>query len=201
MSTNGEVFNWRAPFGANCCYTFHMQFQVPQFIEVEDKIFGPLTFKQFVYVIGGAGCCYLFWRILPIYTAAPLMLIVGGLAVALAFLQFNGRPFIVALEHGVFYFLRSKLYLWNKERKRPAAQKKQVEAEKTPAYIPRLSDSKLHDLAWALDIQERIQSGIASSEDREVYAMRAARDDVVAPVRPTRSDTSYGVRTAREARV
>ena len=27
-----------------------MQYQVPQFIEVEDKIFGPLTFKQFLYI-------------------------------------------------------------------------------------------------------------------------------------------------------
>ncbi|OGG45015.1 hypothetical protein A2673_02910 [Candidatus Kaiserbacteria bacterium RIFCSPHIGHO2_01_FULL_50_13] len=167
-----------------------MQFQVPQFIEVEDKIFGPLTFKQFIYVIGGAGCCYLFWRILPLYIAAPFILAVGTLAVALAFLQFNGRPFIVALEHGLFYFLRSKLYLWNKEHKRAEIQKKEIGAAKPPSYIPHLSGSKLHDLAWALDIQERIQSGTASSEDRETYAMRDARDNVVAPVR-----------TAREARI
>ena len=43
-----------------------MQFQVPQFIEVEDKIFGPLTFKQFVYVAGGAGLAYLVWRVSPL---------------------------------------------------------------------------------------------------------------------------------------
>ena len=55
-----------------------MQFQVPQFIEVEDKIFGPLTFKQFVYVLGGAGACYLLWRVLPIYAAVPLMIAIGG---------------------------------------------------------------------------------------------------------------------------
>lgn len=36
-----------------------MQFQVPQFIEVEDKIFGPLTFKQFVYIAGGVALMYL----------------------------------------------------------------------------------------------------------------------------------------------
>ena len=36
-----------------------MQYQVPQFIEVEDKIFGPLTFKQLVYVVGGEPCFYL----------------------------------------------------------------------------------------------------------------------------------------------
>ena len=59
-----------------------MQFQVPQFIEVEDKIFGPLTFKQFVYVAGGAGAAYLFWRILPVYLSLPFIAGVGGLAAA-----------------------------------------------------------------------------------------------------------------------
>ena len=32
-----------------------MRFQVPQFIEIESKIFGPLTFKQFIYLAGGGG--------------------------------------------------------------------------------------------------------------------------------------------------
>ena len=32
-----------------------MMFSVPQFIDVEDKIIGPLTLKQFIYLAGGAG--------------------------------------------------------------------------------------------------------------------------------------------------
>ncbi|MBP9757972.1 MAG: PrgI family protein, partial [Candidatus Pacebacteria bacterium] len=75
-----------------------MQFQVPQFIEVEDKIFGPFTFKQFVYIAGGLGLAYLLWRLLPTFVAAPLVIGVMGFAVALAFMQYNGRPFMVALE-------------------------------------------------------------------------------------------------------
>src|SRR3989344_5733233 len=90
-----------------------MQFQVPQFIEVEDKIFGPLTFKQFIYIAGGAGAAYLIWRMLPLIIAAPLILAIVGLAAALAFLQYNGRPFILALEHGFYYLIKTKLYLWS----------------------------------------------------------------------------------------
>ena len=44
-----------------------MQFQVPQFIEIEDKIFGPLTFKQFIYLAGGGGLCFLLYTILPFF--------------------------------------------------------------------------------------------------------------------------------------
>jgi len=168
-----------------------MQFQVPQFIEVEDKIFGPLTFKQFVYVAGGAGAAYLLWRILPLFLAAPLILGVGGLAASLAFLQFNGRPFILALENGFFYLLKTKLYLWNNEQKtRKAEARRSVPDASAPAqvYVPKLSDSKLHELAWSLDIKERIAGGFASGEDRGKIATSAP--GVVAPIR-----------TAREARI
>src|SRR3989344_9020104 len=132
-----------------------MQFQVPQFIEVEDKIFGPLTFKQFIYIAGGAGAAYLLWRVLPIYLAGPLILGTGGLAAALAFMQWNGRPFILGLENGFYYLIHSKLYLWNNEqktKKQEARHKQEATQTHAEVYIPKLSDSKLHELAWSLDI-------------------------------------------------
>lgn len=145
-----------------------MQFQVPQFIEVEDKIFGPLTFRQFIYVAGGAGACYLLWRILPLIVAIPFILGVGGLAAALAFMQWNGRPFILALENGFFYLMRSKLYLWNNAQKQRSPNKiVPVAAEATKEiYVPKLSESRLHELAWSLDINERIAGGVAQNNER-----------------------------------
>ena len=144
-----------------------MQFQIPQFIEVEDKIFGPLTFRQFVYIVGGAGCSYLLLRVLPMFVALPIVAAILGLAAALAFFQYNGRPFILALEHGFSYMFHTKLYLWNNERKRRRANavKTEVSQEKAQIYIPNLSDSKLHELAWSLDIKERIAAGVADDDD------------------------------------
>lgn len=162
-----------------------MQFQVPQFIDVEDKIFGPLTFKQFVYVLGGLGSAYLAFRSLPLYLALPLMLAGVGLGVSLAFFQYNGRPFILALEHGFFYLIHPKLYLWNNERKNTrAVAKSAVPLSIGMPYVPKLSDSKLHELAWSLDITERIEGGVASQHDRDLAADRFA--SLVAPVRTAR---------------
>ena len=161
-----------------------MQFQVPQFIEVEDKIFGPLTFKQFVYILGGLGAAYILWRTLPLVIAGPLILVIGGFAAALAFFEFNGRPFINGVESAFYYFLRAKLYLWNNEKKiAEAPAVKTVSARSSEVYVPKLSDSKLHDLAWSLDIQERIAAGQADRQDRE------------------RSSERLGLITAREALV
>ncbi len=166
-----------------------MQFQVPQFIEVEDKIFGPLTFKQFVYVGGGLGACYLLWRVLPIYLAGPLIALVGGLAGGLAFFQFNGRPFIVALENAFFFLIHSKLYLWNnaKKTKKAIIEMKAAPNAALDLYVPKLSDSKLHELAWSLDIKERIASGVANDTERHIVR---TPQQLITPVR-----------TAQEARI
>ena len=161
-----------------------MQFQVPQFIEVEDKIFGPLTFKQFIYIGGGLGACYIIWRVLPLLLAAPLILAIGGLTAGLAFFQINGRPLIVALENAFFFFVRSKLYLWNNARKPLTARAvgKEVHKEAT-VYVPKLSESRLHELAWSLDIKERIATGVANDEERHI--VRTA-ENLVVPVRTAR---------------
>lgn len=146
-----------------------MQFQIPQFIEVEDKIFGPLTFRQFIYIAGGAGSAYLLWRLLPLLIAIPLILGVLGLAAALAFFQFNGRPFILGLESGFFYVIHPKLYLWNNEHKRKTKKALAMPAPLSSGgqlYMPKLSDSRLHELAWSLDIKERIAGGVADEEEK-----------------------------------
>lgn len=144
-----------------------MQFQVPQFIEVEDKVFGPLTFKQFIYIGGGLGGAYVIWRILPIFLAAPVALGVFGFAMALAFLQVNGRPFILGVESAFYYILRGKLYLWNNARKtEQASVLKAVAPQTSAAYVPKLSESRLRDLSWSLDINERIAAGTTSDEEK-----------------------------------
>lgn len=161
-----------------------MQFQVPQFIEVEDKIFGPLTFRQFIYLGGALGAAYLMYRVLPLYAAAPFVLALVGFGVALAFLQINGRPFIITLENSFFYLVRSKLYLWsNTRKKQPSKEIEKIAAKASQTYIPSLSESKLRELSWSLDIQERIAGGTITPEER-----RSRKEtDALAPVRTAES--------------
>lgn len=111
---------------------------------------------------------YVVWRILPIFAAAPLVIGVLGFAAALAFFQVNGRPFILALENAFYYILHPKLYLWNNERSKKPAIKKAQEPSRgsVGVYVPKLSDSRLHELAWSLDINERIAAGTVDDEDR-----------------------------------
>ncbi|MBX4210848.1 PrgI family protein [Candidatus Parcubacteria bacterium] len=132
-----------------------MRFQVPQFIEVEDKIFGPLTFKQFVYLAGAAGLCFIVYFFLPHFVAFILFAPIVALSLALAFYKVNNKPFINMLESMFQYGTGSKLYIWKKEERTPEAAK--VEKLEAPSvYVPKLSDSKLKDLTWSLDIKESL---------------------------------------------
>jgi hypothetical protein len=134
-----------------------MRFQVPQFIEVEDKIFGPLTIKQFIYLAGGAGLsmvCYLFIK--PFLLAILFIIPIVAFSCSLAFVKINNRPFIFVLESLFTYLINPKLYIWKHEPKKiePAA-KTQVPAA-SGAFLPTLSSSKLKDLTWTLDTKEAL---------------------------------------------
>ena len=133
-----------------------MNFQVPQFIEVEDKIFGPLTFKQFVYLAGGAGAIFIIYALLPFWLGVWLMIPLALLALALAFYKVNNRSFVYVLEHGFRYLLGAKLYLWRRQDSVAEATSIVLGAER-PMAIPKLSQSKLRDLAWSLDIKENLK--------------------------------------------
>lgn len=129
-----------------------MQFKVPQFIDVEDKVVGPLTFKQFAYLAGGVGLIYLSFRILPSFIA----LIVGGalgvLAFALAFVKYNEKPFVHTLEAFIKFYIRSRLYLWKKQPHE--IQKTEEQKAKGSFDRAKLTESKLKTLSWSLDVIE-----------------------------------------------
>ena len=132
-----------------------MRYQVPQFIEIEDKIIGPLTLKQFIYLAGGAGMAFIVYTFVPLYVAIFLMAGVIALALALAFYKVNNKPFIDFLEAAVLYTTKEKLYIWKKEE-RKAVAKEVAPGEAPKVYVPHLSDSKLKELSWSLDINENL---------------------------------------------
>lgn len=131
-----------------------MRFQVPQFIEVEDKIFGPLTFKQFIYIVGAAGICVVFFTLLPRFLAIILSIPVAILGAALAFFKVNERPFALIVEDFFKFHVGSKLYIWKKSPPKKI-EPGQPQAEVNQLYVPKLSGHKLRDLTFELDVKKQ----------------------------------------------
>lgn len=133
-----------------------MQFKVPQFIDIEDKLFGPFTFHQFAYLIGGAGIAFVLYKILPLWISIFLIIPVIGLSVLLVFYKINEKPFIFYLQAGISYFISSKLYIWKQRLVKPDDKKKEeVSTLPLVSIVPMTTTNKLKDLSWSLDVQEK----------------------------------------------
>lgn len=93
-----------------------MRFQLPQFIETETKLVGPLTLRQFLWVAGGVSILFLLFM-----TLGPgLLFFVAGIPVialfgALAFLQIEGIPLVNYVTYLLSYLLNPKRYIFRKE--------------------------------------------------------------------------------------
>jgi len=129
-----------------------MQFKVPQFIEIEDKLFGPFTFKQFAYMVGGAGIIFIIYKLLPLWIGVFIIIPVGIITVLLTFYKINNRPFIFYLEAGINYLFSSRLYVWKQRLAKPGD--KEVDELHTTikeSMIPTNTGDRIKDLSRRLN--------------------------------------------------
>ena len=98
------------------------------------------------------------YRFLPFFLAVMAIAPIMGFSLALAFYKINNRPFIYVVESAVKYFFQSKLYIWKKEYRKKESEKQDGKGEIAVSGlpIPKLSDSKLKELSWSLDINDSL---------------------------------------------
>lgn len=131
------------------------QFQVPQFLTIEDKVIGPFTIKQALFIGGGVALIVVSRMFLESYIFYPVAMFVAGLTVILAFLKINTQPFPVVLKNAFLYMLRPRLYIWRREAPKKQEEKKKKEVATVAPSAKKLSAAKLSELAWSLDIKEK----------------------------------------------
>ena len=130
-----------------------MRFEVPQFIDTEDKIFGRLSFKEFAYIAGGCGLSYMFYRFIP-STFVSLLFIVPilGFAGALAFYRPNNKPFIEMVQSAILFFINHKLYIWKKENTPLGTKEIDISSKSGINFeLPNISNSKLKEINFNID--------------------------------------------------
>ena len=133
-----------------------MQYNVPQFIDVEDKIVGPFTAKQFMWLGIAGGLLFILWSYcdvsLFVTVAVPTLLFFG----ALAFYKPNGRPFIVFLQSIFLFFTASRAYIWKRVFKRDKIKiKRGIKKLSASGGIETRTFNKSHlrELAWRIETQ------------------------------------------------
>src|SRR3989338_6174708 len=89
------------------------QFIVPQFIDVEDKIIGPITTRQFIVLLAGALVIGVFYKLFDFSLFVTSGLLTFGITGIFAFLKINGRPFHYFVLNLFQTFKKPKLRIWN----------------------------------------------------------------------------------------
>lgn len=133
-----------------------MQYKVPQNIDMQDKIIGPLTLIQFIYLMAGGMLTYVLLNTLPVKIFVLTGLPVAILSLALAFLKIQDQPFSKFLLSLAFYIVRPKERFWHKD---PQQEKftSEMETKEKKTKNQEVADkpvekSQLEQLAQKLDV-------------------------------------------------
>lgn len=92
------------------------QFMVPQFIDVEDKIFGPITTRQFIICLVGGLLCFISFKFADTTLFIVLLALIGGMTLVFAFAKINGQPFHFFLLNILQTIRRPSRRVWSKYR-------------------------------------------------------------------------------------
>src|SRR5688572_13218894 len=89
-------------------------YKVPQDVEAEDKLVGPLSFRQFIYAgiaLGGAAMGFFMFQVFPLLAIIPMpvVLLFGALALPLR----KDQPMETYLLALLRFYLKPKQRIWN----------------------------------------------------------------------------------------
>lgn len=127
------------------------QFTVPQFIDVEDKIFGPVTTRQFLILLVAGLTIFVAFKLADVTLFIFLAALIGGLALIIAFVKVNGQVFHFFVLNIFQTMRRPSLRIWNKNYTKAELNESRlsgkVEVTEKVLEVPHLSYSRLRDLS------------------------------------------------------
>lgn len=130
-----------------------MMSSVPQFIDIEDKIAGPLTWRQLLWMIGMGVLLLVVYNMVGgagfIVLAVPIVLAFS----ALAFYRPQGQSLVSFVGYGILFFFRPKVAVWERPIIRPQAPAmiKKHSSEQSPQDPKGVTRERLRALAQILD--------------------------------------------------
>lgn len=131
-----------------------MQFVVPQFIEVESKIIGPISARQFIILMAGGGMLFLLYKLAPLWLLFLGGFFVMAMVILFGFAKVNSQPFHWFFLNLVQTFRRPRMRFWYRDEfqiKEKVPKKDKDEAEVIPRLKIPVSNSRLAEMALLVD--------------------------------------------------
>lgn len=131
-----------------------MLFNVPQFINIEDKVVGPLTAKQLGWLAIAGVILFFLFNFLDTSAFIIALVIVGTIFGALAFYRPYNQPLINFIGSSISFVIRPRLYVW--KRLGENGKKIKKTAVKSISTIKRknLDSQKINEISKRLDLRK-----------------------------------------------
>jgi len=131
------------------------QFVVPQFIDVEDKIIGPITVRQFIILIASGGLVFLAYKYSDFTLFLVELLVIATFTIVFAFVKINGRPVHFFILNFFQTIKRPFLRVWDKTLTKEELKLKMKHREEKPIVEivkkPKVGSSRLAELSLIVD--------------------------------------------------
>ena len=147
------------------------QFVVPQFIEVEDKVIGPITVRQFIIMLVGGGLVFVAYKLSDFTLFIIELIVIAVLTMAFAFIKVNGKPFHYLLLNLIQTLRRPRLRVWQRqvsaEEIKSFHQAAPVDVASVGTKIKNVRSSRLAELALIVDTGGVYQGETAKLSNQE----------------------------------
>ena len=129
-----------------------MRFRVPQNIDMQDRIVGPLTMAQFAYAVIGSGLAWGTYTSLPKPFSMGVAVLIAFITICVIFVKINEQPFLTFIGHMFIYALNPKQMVWNQVDK-PSISVQFYSAKKTEDkdITAMTSSDEINEIAGKLD--------------------------------------------------
>lgn len=128
-----------------------MLINVPQYIDVEDKVAGPLTLKQLGWMIAMGIILLILWNLLPIAGFLVIGLPIALIFVALAFFKPYGQPMGSFVLHGISFMFKPKIYVWKRAPQNMISIPQKAKQNQQFTQQKQIDERSIKDLANLLD--------------------------------------------------
>jgi len=140
-----------------------MHYNVPQFIDIEDRIVGPLTAKQLLWLFAMGAVLFVMWMMIEskfnfVVSAIP----VAALFIALAFYRPYGQPFSKFIGSMFIFFVKPKIYIWRRGTENINNRREIIKKQNNLGSQPQktINQKEIYDLSKILDSEADILNEI-----------------------------------------
>lgn len=128
-----------------------MLINVPQYIDVEDKVAGPLTMKQLGWFIALGIILLIMWNVLPLAGFIVIGFPIAVFFIALAFFKPYGQSMPSFVFNGIAFLFKPKIYIWKRTPQNIITIPQKAKATANFTQEKHLSADSLRNLAQLLD--------------------------------------------------